>query len=117
MGTSIPLLSAQSRTRPTGRTSSRSSCRPTAARLGPAKLVAQMPPRMVTTIAMRMPHHGGHASARRPEPPKMLMACGSALRAHGHGGGHLGEEIVPLVVDDDERGEVLDLDAPHRLHA
>ena len=28
-----------------------------------------------------------------------------------------GEEVVALVVDDDERGEVLDLDLPDRLHA
>src|ERR1700742_127571 len=31
--------------------------------------------------------------------------------------GRLGEEIVPLVVHDDEGGEVPDLDLPHRLHA
>src|ERR1700691_5194048 len=31
--------------------------------------------------------------------------------------GGLGEEVVALVVDDDESGEVLDLDLPHRLHA
>src|ERR1700761_9055173 len=30
--------------------------------------------------------------------------------------GRLGEEIVALVVHDDERGEVPDLDLPHRLH-
>ena len=30
---------------------------------------------------------------------------------------HLAEEVVALVVDDDERGEVLDLDLPHRFHA
>src|SRR3974377_1893181 len=27
-----------------------------------------------------------------------------------------GEEIIPLVVDDDERGEVTYLDLPHRFH-
>src|SRR5580692_1500622 len=27
------------------------------------------------------------------------------------------EEVVPLVVDDDEGGEILDLDAPHGFHA
>src|ERR1700761_8285536 len=29
----------------------------------------------------------------------------------------LGEEVVPLVVHDDESGEVPDFDLPHRLHA
>ena len=29
----------------------------------------------------------------------------------------VGEEVVALVVDDDERREVLDLDPPDRLHA
>src|SRR3954453_9275497 len=31
--------------------------------------------------------------------------------------GGVGEEVVALVVDDDEGGEVLDLDLPDRLHA
>src|SRR5262252_10431002 len=30
--------------------------------------------------------------------------------------GRPGEEIIPLVVDDDERGEVAHLDLPDRLH-
>src|SRR3990172_11990463 len=30
--------------------------------------------------------------------------------------GQLGEEVVPLVVDDDERREVLDVDTKDRLH-
>jgi hypothetical protein len=30
--------------------------------------------------------------------------------------GHLGEEVVALVIDHDERREVLDLDLPDRLH-
>ena len=36
---------------------------------------------------------------------------------HGDGAGGVGEEVVALVVDDDERREVLDLDLPDRLHA
>src|SRR6478736_8638215 len=35
----------------------------------------------------------------------------------GDGPGGVGEEVVALVVDDDEGGEVLDLDLPDRLHA
>ena len=31
--------------------------------------------------------------------------------------GRPGEEIIPLVVDDDERGEVAHLDLPDRFHA
>src|SRR6266699_1691620 len=31
-------------------------------------------------------------------------------------GGDVGEEVVALVVDDDEGGEVADLDTPDRLH-
>ena len=31
--------------------------------------------------------------------------------------GDFGEEVVALVVDEDERGEVLDLDFPDSLHA
>src|SRR6266704_1214344 len=34
----------------------------------------------------------------------------------GPGGGDVGEEVVALVVDDDEGGEVADLDPPDRLH-
>src|SRR5579875_3278346 len=33
------------------------------------------------------------------------------------GSGELGEEVVALVVDDDEGGEVYHFDAPDRLHA
>ena len=33
------------------------------------------------------------------------------------GGAYLGEEVVALVIDDDEGGEVLDLDAPYGFHA
>src|SRR3954464_912020 len=34
----------------------------------------------------------------------------------GDGAGRVGEEVVALVVDHDEGGEVLDLDLPDRLH-
>src|SRR5690606_6996872 len=53
------------------------------------------------------------------------MRSGSDLGFFGGGGdaagdagaAALGEEIVALVVHQDERGEVLDLDLPHGLHA
>src|SRR5579871_5229803 len=43
---------------------------------------------------------------------RLGMTADRQQRARG-----LGEEIVALVVDDDESGEVPDLDLPHRLHA
>src|SRR3954468_505763 len=44
----------------------------------------------------------------RPEWRK-CVSCSSQIQLAG--------EVVALVVDDDEGGEVLDLDAPDRLHA
>ena len=54
---------------------------------------------------------------RRAGPGSWLRARppGYALRATGLR--HLAEEVVALVVDDDEGGEVDDLDLPDRLHA
>ncbi len=54
---------------------------------------------------------------RHPRPATPRRAVASAPpdgqeRARG-----VGEEVVALVVDDDEGGEVLDLDLPDRLHA
>jgi hypothetical protein len=42
-----------------------------------------------------------------------LQSFAVTLRGHAEPG----EEVVPLVVDDDERGEVLHLDPPDGLHA
>src|SRR5262244_1131567 len=53
----------------------------------------------------------------RPGPLRQASEPGAALDGHRDRAGHLGEEVVALVVDDDERGEVLHLDPPDRLHA
>ena len=52
--------------------------------------------------------------------PLLLSSSASATpapSAEADGGAHLGEEVVALVVDDDEGGEVLDVDLPDGLHA
>src|SRR5690606_7044315 len=54
------------------------------------------------------------ASRRRPADVRNLPLAERDLQYRLGG---LGEEVVALVVDDDERGEVLDLDLPHRFHA
>src|SRR5579871_5064421 len=45
----------------------------------------------------------------RPNPPYIYAASSPQIQFL--------EEIIPLVVDDDEGGEILHLDAPDRLHA
>src|SRR5690606_36153071 len=80
---------------------------------------AQIPPITVIATARATAHHGGITSATMPSRTTGAGrgTGGSALGAERHRRGDLGEEVVALVVDDDEGGEVLDLDAPDRFHA
>src|SRR5690606_20259545 len=63
---------------------------------------------------------GPSASSPTPEPSgaqRLRSGAGSAAQGDGAAAGDLFEEVVALVVDHHEGGEVLDLDLPDRLHA
>src|SRR3954453_323751 len=61
----------------------------------------------------------GNLDAEQPTGggPRERSQARPAADRHRHRPGDVGEEVVALVVDDDERREVLDLDPPDRLHA
>src|SRR5690606_13820867 len=101
--------------RPSGSTSTLSSGRPAVLLTGKTRI-------SVSRALTRSPVDGGHVDGGRPDGarrPGGDRASESRSRADGEGDrlGHRGEEVVALVVDDDERGGVLDLDLPDRLHA
>ena len=65
-----------------------------------------------------LPHEGAVSSHRGSFPtPAALIAGRTDRNTCGDGSQSLREEVVSLVVDHDECGEIANLDAPHGFHA
>src|SRR5512134_1497242 len=73
-------------------------------------------PDSVDTITLRDDHPSPPISPQRPVTPSTFAPSPPSLSSMLARLQELGEEVVALVVDDDERREVLDLDPPDRLH-
>lgn len=81
-------------------------------RAGAGTAVSERAPRLTPALCHSFIHmcRVPCASSSRAHSRKSLTLNARVSRAP------LGEEVVALVVDDDERREVLDLDLPHGLH-